>query len=104
MLIVCPVAHNRITALSRANGILRITISALRQSRRKISTIRPVSAAPSRPSTIRPRMEFETKGDWSNSRRTSTSSGTAFLKTGMAAFTASITASVDASARLVTGM
>ena len=32
---------------SSANGMLRITISALRQSRRKSSTIRPVSSAPS---------------------------------------------------------
>ena len=80
------------------------TIKALRQSRRKISTIRPVSAAPSSPSTISPRMELLTYGDWSNSSRTSTSSGTAFRKSGSAAFTALITASVEASDRLVTGM
>ena len=43
-------------------------------------------------------------GDWSNSKRTSTSSGTAFLNFGIAAFTALITASVDASERFVTGI
>ena len=59
-LIDWPVAQSRITALSRANGILSTTISALRQSRRKMSTIRPVSAAPNRPSTTRPRMELRT--------------------------------------------
>ncbi len=63
MLMVCPVSHSRISALSSANGIFRTTMNALRQSRRKISTIRPVSAAPSRPSTISPRMELVTYGD-----------------------------------------
>ena len=53
---------------------------------------------------ISPRSELVTNGDWSNSRRTSTSSGTTFLKSGIAAFTALITASVEASARLVTGI
>ena len=56
MLMVCPVAHSRTTALSSANGMFITTISALRQSRRKISTIRPVSTAPSSPSMISPRM------------------------------------------------
>ena len=43
MLMVCPVAHSSTTAASSANGIFTTTIRALRQSRRKISTIRPVS-------------------------------------------------------------
>ena len=104
MLIVWPVAHNRITALSKANGMFMTTITALRQSRRKISTIKPVRPAPSNPSVISPRRELVTNGDWSNCRLTSTSSGTTFLKSGIAAFTALMTASVEASARLVTGM
>ena len=83
MLIVCPVAHSNTTAASSANGMFSTTISALRQSRRNNSTIRPVSSAPSSPSVTRPRIEFVTYGDWSNSSRTSTSSGTTFLKSGM---------------------
>ncbi len=63
MLMVWPVAQSRTTAASSANGIFMTTISALRQSRRKISTIRPVSAAPSSPSITRPRMELVTYGD-----------------------------------------
>ena len=104
MLMVWPTAHKRITALSKANGIFITTITALRQSRRKINTIRPVRPAPSNPSRISPRKELVTNGDWSNCRLTSTSSGTAFLKSGMAALTALITVKVEASARLVTGM
>ena len=61
MLIVCPVAHNKSTALNKANGMFMTTMTALRQSRRKISTIKPVSAAPSDPSMINPRRELVTK-------------------------------------------
>ena len=104
MFIVCPAAQSRITAPSSAKGMLATTISAERQSRRKISTINPVSSAPSTPSVTRPRMALVTSGDWSNSSRTSTSSGTIFLNSGKASLTRLITSSVEASARLVTGM
>src|SRR5579883_1115265 len=96
MLMVWPVPQSSTTALSSANGMFRTTIKALRQSRRKISTIRPVRTAPSNPSDSRPRMAFETNGDWSNSRRISTSSGTIFLNSGMAALTRLMTSSVEA--------
>ena len=45
---------------SSANGMFSTTISALRQSRRKSRTIRPVSTAPSRPSMTSPRMALVT--------------------------------------------
>jgi hypothetical protein len=63
MLMVCPVPQSSTTAANSANGMLSTTMSALRQSRRKISTIRPVSAAPNNPSVTRPRMELVTYGD-----------------------------------------
>jgi len=48
MLMVCPVTHRAVSAPIRASGMFSTTTSTLRQSRRKTSTIRPVSAAPSK--------------------------------------------------------
>ena len=48
------------TAPSKAKGIFKITIRALRQSRRKIRTISPVSSAPASPSVTRLRRELVT--------------------------------------------
>ena len=60
---VWPVSQRPTTAPSSANGIVMMTIAALRQSRRKIHTIRPVSRAPSKPSSARPRSAFVTMTD-----------------------------------------
>ena len=54
MLTVCLVIHSASTAPSSESGMLITTMKALRQSRRNSSTIRPVSSAPSAPSSVRP--------------------------------------------------
>ena len=54
MLIVCPVSHSATTAERIENGIVMTTISELRRSRRKISTISPVKSAPRSASPIKP--------------------------------------------------
>ena len=66
--------------------------------------MRPVSKAPSEASVTRSLMEWVTTGLWSNSKLTFTSAGTAVWNFGKFCFTRSTTASVEASARLVTGM
>ena len=63
MLMVWPVAHNRMTALNKANGIFMMTMMALRQSSKNKRTITPVKTAPSVASNRRPRKEFLTYGD-----------------------------------------
>ena len=105
MLIVCPAAHSATTAESSANGIVVTTISALRQSRRNSSTIRPVSSAPSSPSLTSPAngvrhvarlIELEVDLDVLGRDRVH--------RAAAPARTRRITSSVEASARLVTGM
>ncbi len=84
--------------------MVRITISELRQSRRKSSTITPVSRAPNALSVTSPLIAFTTNRDWSNSSLISTSSGAAAFILGRASRTRCMTASVEASERFVTGM
>ena len=57
---VCPVSHRPTSAASSANGMVSTTIKALRTSRRKSSTIRPVRIAPSAPSSASPRTALRT--------------------------------------------
>src|SRR5437667_8066243 len=104
MLIVWPDTHRQTTEASRANGIVATTIRALRRSRRNMRTISPVSTAPKRPSVISPLSAFTTYADWSNTRSILTSSGATLRMAGSAWRTFRITSSVDASARLVTGI
>jgi hypothetical protein len=80
------------------------TTSALRQSRRKTSTINPVRHAPSSPSVRRLSIARVTYGDWSNSNDTLMSSGSSFCIFGRARLISSITLIVEASARLVARM
>ena len=103
-LIVCPVSHSATSAPQSAKGMLSTTTITLRQSRRKSSTISPVSTAPSAPSVTRLRTALVTVGDWSNSKLTLMSSGRTACMLGRAFLTLSTTESVEASARLVTRM
>ena len=82
--------------------MLSTTTITLRQSRRKISTIRPVRNAPSAPSVATPHIARVTYGDWSKSKRTLQSGGSDSCMRGRLAFTALTTDSVDASAVFVT--
>ena len=79
-------------------------MTTLRQSRRKTSTIRPISPAPRAPSITRLCIARVTVGDWSNSKPTVMSSGSTARMSGSAALTLLTTASVEASDRLVTRM
>ena len=56
MLTVCLVIHSANTAPISARGMLMTTIKALRQSRKKRNTIRPVRRAPRAPSKVSPAM------------------------------------------------
>ena len=88
----------------QAIGIVMTTISELRQSRRKTSTISPVSNAPSSASPTSPVRALTTYRDRSKTRSILTSSGATLRMAGSACRTRRITSSVDASARFVTGM
>jgi hypothetical protein len=61
-----PLNHSANVAASSDSGMLMTTMNALRQSRRKINTMRPVRIAPSAPSLSRSLIERSTTGDWSN--------------------------------------
>ena len=67
MLTVCLVIHSASTAPISESGMLMTTMNALRQSRRNSRIIKPVSRAPSAPSSVRPPIARVTYGDWSNS-------------------------------------
>ena len=103
-LTVCPVSQSATKAPQRAIGMFRTTTTALRQSRRKISTTRPIKPAPSAPSSASARTARVTVGDWSNSKLTLMSSGSTARISGSAFLTFSTTDRVEASARLVTRM
>ena len=82
MLMVCPVAHSIMTAREQRERDVHHHDQRAAPVAQEEQHHQTRSTAPSRPSVTRPRMELMTKGDWSNSRRTSTPSGTAFLKSG----------------------
>ena len=103
-LIVCPPIHRPTTAAIIAKGMFTTTTSALRTSRRKISTIKPVSRAPRAPSLNRLFTARVTYGDWSNSKLTRMSSGNSCCIFGKAFLISSITLIVEASARFVARM
>ena len=103
-LIDCPASHNANSEAIRASGMFSTTTITLRQSRRKISTMSPTSAAATSPSETTPVIELVTYGDWSNSKLTWMSSGSTACIRGRLLRTASTTSSVLALARLVTRM
>ena len=76
MLIVLPVIQSPNSEPSRASGMLTTTTITLRMSRRKRRIIRPVRAAPMRPSVATLSTAASTVGDSSNSKLTFTSLGT----------------------------
>ena len=74
----CPLIHRPNAAAMSDSGMLMTTMKAVRRSRRKTSTMRPVSTAPSAPSFTRSRMLWFTTGVWSNSKLTLMPSGSSF--------------------------
>gem|GEM_PF-4115759 len=103
ILMVWPVAHSPTTAPSSANGMVTTIMAALRQSLRNSSTIRPVRPAPISPSWTSDSSEWVTKPDWSKASSIDTSGGSTARIFGRLALTSRMTASVEASACLVTG-
>ena len=60
ILMVCPAKYKQTTEVSKAKGIVMITIRALLKSLKKTNTIKPVNTAPNKPSNNKLFSEFIT--------------------------------------------